>query len=90
MAFGRAIVADLFDKARKNCTDEDIDECRAYLDRYIGWCLDSLYYPAMYRDAGIADAYQFRNAVMADPGRQSHHDAMTAKVRKFFAKIGAA
>ena len=51
---------------------------------------DSLYYPAMYRDAGIADAYQFRNAVMADPGRQSHHDAMTAKVRKFFAKIGAA
>ena len=31
MAFGRAIVADLFDKARKNCTDEDIDECRAYL-----------------------------------------------------------
>ena len=49
MAFGRAIVADLFDKARKNCTDEDIDECRAYLDRYIGWCLDSLYYPAMYR-----------------------------------------
>ena len=43
-----------------------------------------------YRDAGIADAYQFRNAVMADPGRQSHHDAMTAKVRKFFAKIGAA
>lgn len=90
MAFGRAVVTDLFDKMTKKCTAEEIEYCRTYLDRYIGWCLDSLYYPQMYRDAGIADAYRFRNAVMADPARQAHHDALTARVRKFFSKIGAA
>ena len=89
MSFGRAVVIDLFEKVTEKGSKEEIDYCRNYLNRYIGWCLDSLYYPQMYRDAGIADSYRFRNAVMTDPARQAHHDSLTSRVRKFFLKIGA-
>lgn len=89
MAFGRMLVADLFNKVIKTGMEEDILACKNYLQRYISWCLESLYYPQMYRDARIPDAYAFRNSVMADPARQIYHDALTSRIRTFLIKIGA-
>lgn len=85
MAFGRGIVTDLFAKLSGK---EEVEYCRNYLERYIGWCIDSLYYPQMYRDANIPDAFRFRNAVMNDPARREHHDALTARIRKFLSNLG--
>jgi hypothetical protein len=89
MAFGRLLVSDLFETVKAKGSADDVATCQAYLSRYIGWCVESLYYPQMYRDAGIPEAYAFRNAVMADPARQAHHDALTARVKSFLVKIGA-
>ncbi len=88
MAFGRSVVTDLYGKVQGRGVESDIEYCRTYIERYFEWCLDALYNPEMYRDAGIANAYDFRNAVMKDPARSVHHDALVARVKKFFAKIG--
>lgn len=89
MAFGRMLVADLFETVVETGTSEDITACKSYLQRYINWCLESLYYPQMYRDAKISEAYAFRNMVMLDPARQIHHDMLTARIKTFLTKIGA-
>lgn len=89
MTFGRMLVADPFETVVKTGTDDDVFSCQNYLQRYITWCVESLYYPQMYRDAQIHDAYAFRNAVMADPARQDHHDALTSRIKTFLIKIGA-
>ncbi|MDC0993994.1 diiron oxygenase [bacterium] len=89
MAFGRMMVTELFEKVKNAGSVENVNSCKTYLRRYIAWCLESLYYPQMYRDAGIPDSYAFRNAVMADPSRLIHHDALTSRIKTFLVKIGA-
>lgn len=83
VAFGRKIVVNLHKKIREKYPESTIAEVGKYLDIYINWCIESLYNPSVYRDAGIHDAYRFRNAVLTDPGRIPHHQAIIRRMRKF-------
>lgn len=88
VAFGRKIVVDLHNKLKEKYPESTVAEVGKYLDLYINWCIESLYNPSVYRDAGIPDAYEFRNAVLADPGRVPYHQNITRRMRKFLVDAG--
>jgi hypothetical protein len=88
VAFGRNFVRELYANISGKHPEEKLREISDYLERYIRWCIESLYNLSVYRDAGIGEAYEFRTAIMNDPARASHHEAITKGVRKFLRTVG--
>jgi hypothetical protein len=88
VAIGRNIVSILFDNIVNNHSQETVDKVRIYVEQYIQWCINSLYNPIQYSDAGIGEPYKFRNRVMDDPARKLFHNDLTLNIRKFFYKCG--
>lgn len=69
IAFGREIVKKLFEHIRKTQPAEQVQQAQDYVARYLAASVQSLYSPAVYRDAGIADPYGMRTELLADPAR---------------------
>jgi hypothetical protein len=67
VAFGRQICSLLHSQLRDTANAEELAEIERYLKLYLRKSIDSLVNPAVYRDAGIPEPYQFRNKVLADP-----------------------
>jgi len=86
IAGGREIVKHLYARLAKRLDAKALKEIDVYLRRYIEASLELLYNPAVYRDAGIADPYEFRTAVLADPARRAHHQKFLGRIVQFLAK----
>jgi hypothetical protein len=69
IAFGREIVKKLFDHIRDTQPAEQVRQAQDYVGRYLAASVQSLYSPAVYRDAGVADPYGMRTELLADPVR---------------------
>ena len=69
IAFGREIVKKLYDHIRRTQPEEKVRQAQDYVARYLAASIQSLYSPAVYRDAGIQNAYDMRTELMADPAR---------------------
>jgi hypothetical protein len=86
--FGRQMVEHLHSKLRAKYSQERLLELEQYLKRYLLSIIQSLYNPAVYRDAGIPDPYDFRLELMNDPARKPYHERFVKRNVDFFIKSG--
>ena len=88
VAFGRQMLVSLFETLKAKLGDEGVAEMRTYLKRYMLYTIATLYNPAVYRDAGITDSYNFRLNLMNHPGRKEMHSKIYKRSLRFFMKNG--
>ena len=69
IAFGREVVKKLFQHVLATQPAEAVRQAQDYVARYLAASVQSLYSPSVYRDAGVADPYGLRTALLADPAR---------------------
>jgi hypothetical protein len=79
---GRKLVGLFYDGLRDH--DKEVrDNLDLYLRRYIVTSAQSLYNPAVYRDAGIQEPYQFRESVLNDTARAPYHETFFKRITGF-------
>lgn len=86
ITFGRALLARLADGIVDDYPPQTLDTISDHLRRYVQLTIESLYNPAMYRDAGFASGIAVRTALLADPARQAFHAQKLLK--KILALLG--
>lgn len=84
--FGREIVKYLYDQICEKYGRERMQELENYLKRYTIMSVESLYNPAVYKDAGIPDPYRLRAALLKDPSRKPLHQKFLNRAGHFFVK----
>ncbi len=70
IAFGREIVVKLHRYICEHETEDRVRAAEEYVKRYIVASIQSLYSPAVYKDAGLPDPYKMRTELLADPARR--------------------
>ena len=77
--FGRAYLKQLWDRSSPAWTGEQRQSFRAWLIDYINASWRDFYNPSVYRDAGIADAYDVREMALASPVCRAHRQRCSEK-----------
>jgi len=88
IAFGRQIVAILFEQFARKASPAELSEVDLYLCRYIESSLDSFCTPAVFRDAGIRNYFKFRAAVLADPAYHELRSRISKRPTSFLGDLG--
>lgn len=88
LAFGRVYLAELFARHAPAWSAETLAAFRAWLTDYLRASWGDYYNPTMYRDAGLADAYEVRQAALAHPACAAHRQRASAKLVKYFLAHG--
>ncbi|MGY4829109.1 diiron oxygenase [Sphaerotilaceae bacterium SBD11-9] len=88
LAFGRLYLAELFERYAPHWTAQSLAGFRRWLASYLKASWADYYNPAVYRDAGIADAYDVRQMALAHPATAQHRRQVTDKLMGYFIKIG--
>jgi hypothetical protein len=88
LAFGRAHLADLFQRHSAQWSADDLAGFRRWLADYLRASWGDYYNPSVYRDAGLADAYEIRQAALAHPACVAHRQAVSAKLVDYFVRTG--
>lgn len=79
LAFGRILLKHLAQEARQAAPEAQIIAAARHLDRYMQLTVESLYQPAMYRDAGLGSGLAIRRQLLAEPARQRFHQEVLLK-----------
>lgn len=87
VAFGRMVFVNLLQQVAERDPDE-VPKVAEYLENYLQYSIGTLYNPAAYRDAGIADALALRRRALEHPARIAAHDQVLKRTRKFLTKVG--
>lgn len=88
IAFGRLHLRDIAARWLPEWDEEILGRFRAWLAHYLKASWNDFYNPAMYRDAGVPDAYKVRTAVMAHPASAKLREAASAKLVRLFVDCG--
>lgn len=88
IACGREIVKKLFRHAVATQPPAQIQQAQDYIRRYLVASIQSLYSPAVYRDAGIAEPYELRAKLLSDPGRREADGRTLKRTLDFFQDHG--
>jgi hypothetical protein len=88
LAFGRLYLAELFERYSPQWPAHTLAEFRAWLAAYLKASWADYYNPSVYRDAGIADAYEVRQAALAHPRSVAHRRRASDKLVSYFLKTG--
>src|SRR5882724_10531661 len=88
IAFGRELVELLFEDVRRTATDDELLDISNYLRRYLTYSFESLYNPQAYRDAGIEQPYELRQALLASPARAQAEQQVFRKTIRYLNKTG--
>jgi hypothetical protein len=88
LAFGRVYLAELFAQHSPQWSPEALAGFRAWLVDYVRASWGDYYNPTMYRDAGLADAYEMRQAALAHPACAAQRARASAKLLNYFVKTG--
>lgn len=89
LAFGRTVVADLWEEHAHAWPVDVLDRVRAHLVAFREATLRSYVNPRVFRDAGIpGDAFVLREEVLRSPARAELHAMLTAKSDRFMKKLG--
>lgn len=88
LAFGRLYLAELFARYSPTWTPETLAGFREWLAAFLkaGWA--DYYNPTVYRDAGIADAYEVRQMALAHPATVAHRQRASDKIVSYFVETG--
>jgi len=78
LAFGRRRVAELFERHAPGWSPEELARVREELAAFLDASWREYYNPEAYADAGVSDAYGFRQRLLADEARRRHHAAFSA------------
>jgi hypothetical protein len=88
LAFGRVHLADLFERHAPKWPAGTLAGFREWLTGYLRANWGDFYNPTMYRDAGLADAYEIRQMALAHPACAAHRERASAKLIAYFVKTG--
>ncbi|HET7794050.1 MAG TPA: diiron oxygenase [Rhizobacter sp.] len=88
LAFGRLYLAELFERYAPHWSAQSLAGFRRWLADYLKASWADYYNPAVYRDAGIADAYDVRQMALAHPATAQHRRQVTDKLMGYFIKVG--
>ena len=88
IAFGRELVAMLFESVRPTLTTEQRLEVESYLKNYIAVSLNSFCNPTVYRDAALDTVPGLRRRLLADPARRAAARRAVRKPMAFLLKRG--
>ena len=88
IAFGRELVKQLWDRLTPKYSAETLKHIEDYLKRYMTASVQSLYNPAIYKDAGLPDPYKMRTDLLADPARRPYNNKILKRSIDFYTKKG--
>jgi P-aminobenzoate N-oxygenase AurF len=88
IAFGRQIVKQLYAQVSAKHPAEKLRAIETYVKGYIVASIQSLYNPAVYRDALIPEPHNFRRLLLQDPARRPHHKQFLKRTTDFLFKTG--
>ncbi|MEU9337117.1 diiron oxygenase [Streptomyces sp. NPDC048290] len=88
IVMGRKLVEHLYQPLRERADEALRARLDDYLRRYITASMQSLYNPAVYRDAGVADPYVLRKELLRDPARTRYHETFFKRITKFLVNQG--
>lgn len=88
IAFGRRYLAELWSQWAPKWDDATREGFQAWLAEYLRSSWRDFYSMAVYRDAGVADAYAVRKAALADPVCAAHRHRASARLVDFFLETG--
>ena len=88
LAFGRLHLSELCSRSLPEWSAETLTGFRSWLVEYLRASWGDYYNPTMYRDAGLADAYEVRQLALNHPACAAHRMRATAKLVTYFIKIG--
>lgn len=83
LAFGRAIVKELFERHSPSWSEETLYGVREYLKNYMTATWKDYYNPDVYRDAGLDDPMAIREEAFDDPRCQEHRNNMAQKCMRY-------
>jgi hypothetical protein len=86
--FGRRLLQEAFAKWSQEWPVETLAGLRAWLGEYLRSSWADFYNPAMYRDAGIADAYDVRTRALEAEVCRAHRRLVSSKLVGFFLETG--
>ncbi len=80
LAFGRQIVEELFEKYKKEWSEETIASVRQYLADYLLACFKEYYNPDVYKDAGLSQPYDLVEQAFNSDAASRHRKKVSAKL----------
>lgn len=84
LVFGRQIVRDLFAQYSPRWQDETKRRVRDYLKAYLAAAWKEYYNPDVYRDAGLADAFEIQQMAFENPNARAHRRRISEGCIKYF------
>ena len=88
LAFGRVQLAELFERYSPDWSADTLAGFRQWLADYLRASWGDYYNPTMYRDAGLADAYELRQLALSHPAGVAFRKLASAKIVAYFIKTG--
>ena len=86
--FGRRLLAEIFQEYSPKWPEGTLDGLRDWLGNYLRSSWNDFYNPAVYRDAGIADAYEVRQAALDAPACRAFRERVSTKLIDYFLDTG--
>ena len=88
IVFGHRVLKKSWEEFSPKWPDEVIDNLRAWLAEYLKSSWTDFYNPRVYRDAGIPDAYEVRQAALRSPVCLEHRRRVSKKLIDYFLETG--
>ncbi|WP_315833546.1 diiron oxygenase [Bradyrhizobium prioriisuperbiae] len=88
IAMGHSLLTQLTERAKQACGEESVQGVARYLQKFMSSMMQLFYNPEVYHDAGIAEPYKLRSALLLDPGRANFHAEALSRASQFVAKSG--
>ena len=88
LAFGRRLVAELFERHAPRWSAGELAHARAELAAYFRTCWSEYYNPDVYRDAGLAEPYSVRSGALSHPARRRHHAELSGAIVEYLVGQG--
>jgi hypothetical protein len=86
--FGRRLLAELWNEYSPKWADETLAGLRDWLADYLRSSWADFYNPQAYRDAGVPDAYEARQAALTDDVCREHRVRVSRKLLDYFLEVG--
>jgi hypothetical protein len=88
LVFGRELVGELFERHRRDWSEDVLRRVRGTLAGYLGATWKEYYNPQVYRDVGLEDEFELRRAVIASSAARSHRAEVSQGCLRFLLETG--